>query len=86
VTGEICQRWDSQSPNTHEYTDPAQFPDDTLADASNYCRNPTNMAYGMWCVVVSYYWYIDFCDVPLCAADYCKYRNICVLLDMTISN
>lgn len=36
--GYICQRWDSQSPHAHNYTDGSLFPDGSLAEAANYCR------------------------------------------------
>ena len=33
-----CQEWTSQDPNLHPYTSDADFPDATVADASNHCR------------------------------------------------
>ena len=57
IPGVECQRWDSQTPWSHPYTDPAMFPHDaTIADASNYCRNPDG---GLlpWC-------YIRYHNVP----------------------
>ena len=48
---ERCQRWDSQTPHAHPYTDPAMFPRDaTIADAANYCRNPDGGPLP-WCYV-----------------------------------
>lgn len=41
--GRPCQRWDSQSPHTHNQTNPSDFPLDTsVFDAHNYCRDPRN--------------------------------------------
>ena len=52
-----CQRWDSQTPWTHPYTGPDMFPQDaTIADASNYCRNPDGGLFP-WC-------YITYPEVP----------------------
>ena len=51
LPGFMCQRWDSQVPHTHPYTDPAMFPHDgTIADAANYCRNPDSGPLP-WCYV-----------------------------------
>ena len=41
-SGIICQRWDTDYPH-RLYTkakDPNNYPDDSLNDAGNYCRNP----------------------------------------------
>ena len=37
-TGLVCQRWDAQTPESHDYTDPKYFPDATIEEAGNYCR------------------------------------------------
>lgn len=42
ITGLPCQRWASQSPHAHHYQDASKFPDASLIDAQNYCRNPIN--------------------------------------------
>ena len=69
-----CQRWDSQTPNPHNYTNPNLFPDASLNDSVNYCRNPSNDSNGPWC-------YIDLttassdgqtwahCDIDTCAGE-----------------
>jgi hypothetical protein len=42
-----CQRWDSHTPHSHDYTDVMMYPEKTLGDAANYCRSvDTNYA---WC-------------------------------------
>ncbi len=43
-TGKTCQRWDSQSPHEHTRNDIAAFPDLTLQDAANFCRNPDKVS------------------------------------------
>ena len=37
-TDKPCQRWDSQSPHEHDFTDPDLFPDEDLEAAGSYCR------------------------------------------------
>ncbi|CAH1786991.1 unnamed protein product, partial [Owenia fusiformis] len=39
--GLTCQRWDSQFPHKHGQNKASNFPDNTVLDANNYCRNPT---------------------------------------------
>ena len=56
-----CQRWDSQHPHVHEYTDPAQFPDATLEDAANHCRAPDGRDIP-WCYTTSAERRWDYCD------------------------
>ena len=34
-----CQRWDSQEPHQHGYTDARQFPDRDFNASANYCRS-----------------------------------------------
>jgi len=47
TTGGVeCQRWDSQSPHTHDRT-VAYYP--TRGLESNYCRNPDDYNPGLWC-------------------------------------
>ena len=57
-----CQRWDSQHPHAHGYTDPARFPDDTLADAANYCRAPAGRTLP-WCYTMSADHRWDYCNI-----------------------
>ena len=50
ASGYDCQRWDSQTPHTHSLVDAANFPDDSLAEASNYCRQYHGADVGyIWC-------------------------------------
>ena len=60
-----CQRWDSQTPNSHTHKNRAKFPDDTLGDAGNKCRNPDNEPLGPWCYTVEGpRW--EYCDITPC--------------------
>ena len=47
-SGLTCQAWSSQSPHNHNMNDPDDFPDSTIADAANYCRNPDGSPTA-WC-------------------------------------
>jgi len=65
VNGRECQAWSAQSPHSHSYTNTSLYPDESVADASNYCRNPSH-ATGLWCYTTdpSVRW--EACDVPSC--------------------
>ncbi|CAH1777797.1 unnamed protein product, partial [Owenia fusiformis] len=62
----ICQRWDSQTPHRHNFTDSSLFPDDSLEMAGNACRNPDNDANGPWCLVSDHVLTWDYCDIDFC--------------------
>ena len=66
VSGKRCQRWDSQSPHRHSNTQSAMFPDKTVSDAANFCRNPDGEVHGPWCYTTDKKTRWDFCDIPLC--------------------
>jgi Cys-rich protein (TIGR01571 family) len=60
--GLTCQKWTSQTPNTHSRT-PDKFPHAGLD--FNFCRNPDGMPHGPWCYVtdgedLGARW--DYCD------------------------
>ena len=64
ISGNTCQRWDQQTPWPHSYNNIADFPDDSLDDAANYCRNPGGDDY-LWCYTLTEERY-EMCDVPCC--------------------
>ena len=66
VTDRTCQDWDSQTPHSHSFTDPNQFPDASMSDASNFCRNPDGRAGGPWCYTTDQGTEWEYCDIPLC--------------------
>ncbi|XP_077989280.1 uncharacterized protein LOC144443611 [Glandiceps talaboti] len=66
--GNRCQKWTSQSPNTHTRT-PDNYPSGGLGD-HNYCRNPDNSAWP-WCYTVDGLRY-EYCDVG--QPGYCETR------------
>ena len=68
VDSRPCLRWDEQ-----QYKDAVVyasfFPDATLIDAANFCRNPDSDTKGLWCWTDKYYWADNvwgYCDVPSC--------------------
>lgn len=58
-----CQRWDSQTPHTHD-SPPNIFPE--LENAENYCRNAGGEEKRPWCFTTNpdYRW--QHCDIPRC--------------------
>ena len=70
-TGGQCEWW---SLSTEHYY--AEFPDASLADCKNYCRNPNNEhPEGPWCLVLdaANNFVHEFCDVLLCStAGWCQ--------------
>ena len=65
-TGKTCQRWDAQFPHSHSMTDPRMFPDDTMDDAANYCRNPDVGLKGPWCYTTDPSERWEFCEIDYC--------------------
>ena len=64
VSGLPCQRWDSQSPHYHLNTNVLLYPDASLQEASNFCRNPDEEK-TVWCyTTTSLRW--EFCAIPMC--------------------
>ena len=66
VLGKTCQRWDSQQPHTHPYNQDSYFPDNSLAGAANYCRNPHGGCGGLWCYTTDPGTAVERCEVPRC--------------------
>ena len=61
-----CQRWDSQSPHSHDYTDITTFPDDAFSDVNNFCRSPDGDSGGPWCYTTDPDTQWEYCDIPIC--------------------
>ena len=68
LTGLTCQRWDSQSPHEHNYTDPRFFPDATLDEVRNYCRTPDGSDWP-WCFTTSPDVRSEECDLDIRLCD-----------------
>ncbi|CAH1791207.1 unnamed protein product [Owenia fusiformis] len=67
--GNTCQRWDSQTPHSHTRNNPDNFPDETLGDAANYCRNPDSSSGGPWCYTTNKDERWEYCEIPYCNED-----------------
>ena len=67
--GVHCQRWDDQVYHISNYTDDADFPDDTVADAADFCRNPRGDKSAPWCYTLRPDLEWDFCDVEQCGGE-----------------
>ena len=66
TSSRICLKWSDLSDYASRLKDAERFPDASLNDASNYCRNPDRKSGGPWC-----YWGDDessweYCDIPSC--------------------
>ena len=67
-TGKTCQKWDSfypHVPNT-EFIVAQNFPENTVSDAGNNCRNPDSDPSGPWCYTTDILTRWEPCDIPLC--------------------
>ncbi|CAG0914324.1 unnamed protein product [Notodromas monacha] len=58
-----CQRWDSQTPHTHNQP-PLFFPE--LQDAENYCRNAGGQEPSPWCYTTDPAIRWQRCNIPQC--------------------
>ncbi|XP_013407589.2 uncharacterized protein LOC106171691 [Lingula anatina] len=68
LDGYDCQRWDMQSPHKHQFKSPSDFPDASVPEASNFCRNPDANPAGPWCYTTDRTIAWQSCDIPICAA------------------
>ena len=66
VTERECQRWDDQAPHQHDFTDPSMYPDASIPDAENFCRNLDDDPNGPWCFTNDPNVRRQTCNVPLC--------------------
>jgi hypothetical protein len=67
VNGIECQRWDSNTPHKPQSSliRADKFPEYSVADASNYCRDPSKTG-RPWCYTNDPNDRWDFCKVPSC--------------------
>jgi len=71
-SGKTCQRWTSQTPHEHFFWNPTQkdpnnYPDNSVEEAANYCRNPDG-ADAPYCYTMDEGTRWELCDIPKCAA------------------
>ena len=64
-SGRTCQAW-SQTPHGHKINDSVNFPDETLEEAANYCRNPDDEPNGPWCYTMDPEKLWEYCNVTYC--------------------
>ena len=62
--GNTCQKWSSQSPNTHEYGPKANL--GKGLGNHNKCRNPDGVRARPWCYTIDGDDAFEYCDVPQC--------------------
>ena len=67
ASGKTCQAWTATSPHDPQSAakTPSNFPDASIVDASNYCRNPDGDS-GPWCYTMDPSTRWEDCDVPCC--------------------
>ena len=68
ANGKTCQKWTEQSPHKHFMTDPSKFPDASLEEANNYCRNP-DLGAKPWCYTTDPDDKWEYCDIPKCTGN-----------------
>ncbi|XP_067667830.1 chromosome partition protein Smc-like [Haliotis asinina] len=69
LSGQTCQRWDSQAPHTHSYKDDHYFSvpgiPQNASGSANYCRDPAGDGY-LWCYTTELTIRWEKCYVPEC--------------------
>ncbi|XP_041354676.1 plasminogen-like [Gigantopelta aegis] len=63
-SGITCQRFDQQTPHEHSRTNPASYPDASLAAAENFCRDPDGEGFP-WCYTMDPDIRFRSCGIPL---------------------
>ena len=67
ITGRICQRWVSFTPHQPSaHVVPKNFPDGSVEEAGNKCRNPDREPEGPWCYTMDPALRWEYCDLPMC--------------------
>jgi len=74
VNGYTCRPWSDGSPYSVAMVD-SNYPDGSVAAASNYCRNPDGAEGGPWCHTTDPDKRWDHCPVPLCSGE-CIYLGV----------
>ena len=69
INGYTCQRWDSNWPHLKKEfaSDPNNFPEDSLSEAENYCRQPEEGETKPWCYTTNMLTRWDYCDIEKCS-------------------
>ncbi|XP_074641425.1 sushi, von Willebrand factor type A, EGF and pentraxin domain-containing protein 1-like [Tubulanus polymorphus] len=70
--GTPCQRWDSHVPHAHkQWNESYYFPDDTMEEVADHCRNGYSAASSPWCLTTDPNMFWDHCNIPLCPVQSC---------------
>jgi len=64
--GYTCRPWTEGSPYSGA-TIASNYPEGSIAAASNYCRNPDSDGGGPWCHTTDPSKNWEYCPVPLCS-------------------
>jgi hypothetical protein len=66
-SGRTCQKWTSQSPHPHPAISIDNYPDATIEEAWNYCRNPADkLGVGPWCYTTDPAKQWESCGLSFC--------------------
>ena len=86
VSGRNCQRWDKQTPHKHSNNKASRFPDSSLKNTNNYCRNPDNEPNGPWCYTMDKKKRWEYCSIPICDSGELSFQFKCFesILDMLL--
>ncbi|XP_067649116.1 apolipoprotein(a)-like [Haliotis asinina] len=92
ITGKVCQRWDSQTPHDHTYTDDSKYwipgidTPQTVTGSANYCRDPSRAGF-LWCYTTNRKSRWEKCDVPKCnIQDYSTLKHTFTEVQSTMKN
>ena len=68
INGYTCQRWDTNLPHLKNTaaSNEDNYPEKSLTEAQNYCRQPADGTYKPWCYTTDPLKRWDYCDIPTC--------------------
>ena len=68
-SGKPCQAWASHTPHGHSRNLAKYFPDETMEDVGNFCRNP-DWEPSPWCYTTDPAVRFEECNIKLCEREY----------------
>jgi hypothetical protein len=75
MSGLPCQHWVDDTPHQHAYHDPSAYPDKTVTDAQNFCRDPDRSGY-TWCYTLD----------PSIRFEACQHEGKLIIYNHTVLN
>ena len=68
-SGKTCQRWDANYPHVPNKRDviDKNFPEYSVKNAENYCRNPSSSDFGPWCYTTDVWTRWEICNIAICS-------------------